>query len=103
MRKILISVPLALALLFGCASTAELPVQKKPTKSATSKAPNTKYTPRHKTTNKVAPKPTPTKTNSKMYTSCKQAFDARHVPVRKGEPEYNPRLDGDKDGLACEH
>lgn len=99
MKKLLIIVPLAAALLVGCKAPQDAP---KPTHTAS--APATHYTPRHKTTHKITPKPRPKATpNSKMYTSCVQAFNESHVPVRKGEPQYNPKLDGDHDGLACEH
>lgn len=55
-----------------------------------------------KTTVTVTPKPKAV-AKSKMYKNCIQAFNDRHVPVYKNEPEYNPNLDGDHDGMACEH
>lgn len=93
---------LALALLVpalvGCGGTTgykPTPVAT-PTHSVTHKPKVTK--PRTTPTHKVTPTP-----NSKMYKDCKQAFAERHVPVYKWEPQYNPKLDGDHDGLACEH
>lgn len=95
MKKLLAGVALAGLVLAGCSESPK-PTPPKPAVQKTT--PNVTYTPRHKTTNTVAPKPT-----SKMFKTCREAFDARHVPVYKGEPEYNPKLDGDHDGLACEH
>lgn len=37
-----------------------------------------------------------------MFTSCKEARAAGKTPLLRGEPGYNPKLDGDKDGKACE-
>lgn len=37
-----------------------------------------------------------------MFTSCKEARAAGKVPLMRGEPGYHPRLDGDRDGKACE-
>ena len=81
---------------------------------------NTQYTPRHKTTNKVPPKPVPTKTPTKTHTtkapltkptatklppfkSCKEVFEAGTVPIYPSNPRWNPKLDRDGDGMACEH
>lgn len=37
-----------------------------------------------------------------MYRTCAEAADADDTPLRKGDPGYNPALDGDEDGIACE-
>jgi endonuclease YncB( thermonuclease family) len=37
-----------------------------------------------------------------MWRSCAQARAAGAAPVYRGEPGYNPMLDGDSDGIACE-
>jgi len=37
-----------------------------------------------------------------MYRSCAAARAAGAAPMRIGTPGYNPRLDGDSDGIACE-
>lgn len=36
------------------------------------------------------------------FRSCAAARAAGAAPMRRGEPGYNPRLDGDNDGMACE-
>lgn len=36
------------------------------------------------------------------FASCEQAQAAGMTPLRKGSPGYNPDLDRDGDGLACE-
>lgn len=36
------------------------------------------------------------------YRSCAQARAAGATPVYRGQPGYNPNLDGDADGIACE-
>jgi len=37
-----------------------------------------------------------------LYRSCAQARAAGAAPMRRGQPSYNPNLDGDGDGIACE-
>lgn len=37
-----------------------------------------------------------------MYRSCAAARAAGAAPMRRGQPGYNPDLDGDRDGIACE-
>ncbi|RZA28097.1 MAG: excalibur calcium-binding domain-containing protein, partial [Proteobacteria bacterium] len=37
-----------------------------------------------------------------MYRNCDQAWAAGAAPMRRGHAAYNPNLDGDNDGLACE-
>ncbi|VWX48331.1 thermonuclease family protein [Novosphingobium sp. 9U] len=37
-----------------------------------------------------------------MYRNCDQARAAGAAPMRRGTAAYNPSLDGDNDGLACE-
>lgn len=37
-----------------------------------------------------------------VFRSCAQARAAGVAPLRRGEPGYNPALDGDGDGVACE-
>lgn len=37
-----------------------------------------------------------------VFRSCAQARAAGAAPMRRGEPGYNPSLDGDGDGVACE-
>ena len=46
--------------------------------------------------------PTPTSTTKQPYQSCAEARTRGKTPVLRGEPGYNPRLDGDKDGKMCE-
>ena len=43
-----------------------------------------------------------TPSNGYPYRSCAQARAAGAAPMRRGEPSYNPNLDGDGDGIACE-
>ncbi|CAN7622599.1 excalibur calcium-binding domain-containing protein [Phenylobacterium sp. LjRoot219] len=38
---------------------------------------------------------------AKFY-SCRDARAAGAAPMHRGEPGYNPNLDGDADGIACE-
>lgn len=45
--------------------------------------------------------PTPTTTPG-QFSSCAEARDAGAAPLRRGEPGYNPALDGDNDGTACD-
>lgn len=103
MKRLLI-VPLVLMTsLVGCKATDE------PTPVTMTKTPvptNTTYTPRHKTTNTVPPKPkvTPKVTPTvKPFASCKEAFEAGSIPIYPSNPRWNPKLDRDKDGMACEH
>lgn len=37
-----------------------------------------------------------------MFRSCAAARAAGAAPLRRGSPGYNPNLDGDADGVACE-
>lgn len=46
-----------------------------------------------------APKPAPAPVH---FTSCKQAREAGAAPLYRGDPGYNPKLDRDNDGVACE-
>ena len=55
----------------------------------------------------VTPKPTttpavPTTPAGVMYRSCAEARAAGAAPLRRGLPGYNPKLDRDGDGVACE-
>lgn len=36
------------------------------------------------------------------FRTCAQAWAVGAAPVRQGQPGYNPNLDGDHDGIACE-
>jgi len=36
------------------------------------------------------------------YRNCAAAWAAGAAPIHIGEPGYEPRLDGDHDGIACE-
>ncbi|CAN7729654.1 thermonuclease family protein [Paenibacillus sp. LjRoot56] len=52
----------------------------------------------------TAPKPVTTlqpKANT-TYNSCKEANAAGAYKIKKGEPGYSAKLDGDGDGVACE-
>jgi hypothetical protein len=40
--------------------------------------------------------------SSSMWRSCAAARAAGAAPVYRGQPGYNPNLDGDNDGIACE-
>lgn len=40
--------------------------------------------------------------SSSMWRSCAAARAAGAAPVYRGQPGYNPNLDGDHDGIACE-
>lgn len=42
------------------------------------------------------------RSSERGYPSCAAARAAGAAPMRRGEPGYNPRLDGDGDGIACE-
>jgi micrococcal nuclease len=37
-----------------------------------------------------------------VYANCKEVRAAGKAPLRKGEPGYSSKLDGDGDGIACE-
>lgn len=37
------------------------------------------------------------------YTNCAAAWAAGAAPLRQGDPGYRAKLDGDHDGVACEH
>lgn len=50
----------------------------------------------------AAPAPQPVRAPTQMYSSCAQARAAGAAPLYEGDPGYNPRLDRDKDGVACE-
>lgn len=55
----------------------------------------------------VAPKPTttpavPMAPAGTIYQSCAEARAAGVAPLRRGLPGYNPKLDRDGDGVACE-
>lgn len=39
---------------------------------------------------------------ARPFTSCAQAREAGAAPLYRGDPGYSPRLDRDKDGVACE-
>jgi endonuclease YncB( thermonuclease family) len=41
-------------------------------------------------------------TSSQAFTTCAAARAAGAAPLRKGQAGYNPKLDGDRDGVACE-
>ena len=40
--------------------------------------------------------------NGYLYRSCAQARTAGAAPMYRGQASYNPNLDGDGDGIACE-
>lgn len=40
--------------------------------------------------------------SGQAFTSCSAARAAGAAPLRRGQTGYNPRLDGDGDGVACE-
>ena len=46
-----------------------------------------------------APEPAPAPVH---FSSCKQAREAGAAPLYRGDPGYNPKLDHDNDGVACE-
>lgn len=46
--------------------------------------------------------PAPAPTPARPFTSCAQAREAGAAPLYRGDPGYSPRLDRDKDGVACE-
>jgi len=46
-----------------------------------------------------APAPAPAPVH---FSSCKQAREAGAAPLYRGDPGYNPKLDRDNDGVACE-
>lgn len=46
-----------------------------------------------------APEPAPAPVH---FSSCKQAREAGAAPLYRGDPGYNPKLDRDNDGVACE-
>ncbi|MNI03843.1 ComEC family competence protein [compost metagenome] len=57
---------------------------------------------------KSSASPTSKSSNSKqqgsdvIYNSCAEVKAAGKAPLRKGDPGYNTKLDGDQDGIACE-
>lgn len=40
--------------------------------------------------------------HSVYYANCSAVKAAGKAPIRKGDPGYSTKLDGDKDGVACE-
>jgi micrococcal nuclease len=60
----------------------------------------TTATPKPVTTSK--PTTTTTSKPSVIYNSCKEANAAGAYSIKKGEPGYSTKLDGDRDGVACE-
>ena len=40
--------------------------------------------------------------SSVMYANCGEARAAGAAPLQAGSPGWNPKLDRDKDGVACE-
>lgn len=54
---------------------------------------------------KTTQEPEPAKTTKKKvstYANCAAAWADGAAPLYKGEPGYAAKLDGDKDGIACE-
>jgi hypothetical protein len=39
---------------------------------------------------------------SGKFSSCEDAVAAGAAPMYKGDPGYSPKLDRDKDGIACD-
>lgn len=94
MKKLLIGVSVIGLTLVGCSATPERPRETTTTKATAapkSAVPNTTFTPRRNTTNPIP------------FASCKEAMEAGTVPIYPSHPRWNPRLDRDKDGMACEH
>lgn len=51
----------------------------------------------------AAPAPAPEPALAPVhFSSCKQAREAGAAPLYRGDPGYNPKLDRDNDGVACE-
>ena len=51
----------------------------------------------------AAPTPAPAPAPAPVhFSSCKQAREAGAAPLYRGDPGYNPNLDRDNDGVACE-
>lgn len=48
------------------------------------------------------PTPPPTSSGPMRFSSCAQACAAGVAPMRRGDPDYDPRLDRNNDGIACE-
>ena len=63
-------------------------------------------TPRKNTQSSPTPQPqqpaAPPQPAGPYFSSCKQARAAGYSHMRRGEPGYSPRLDGDGDGIACD-
>jgi hypothetical protein len=49
----------------------------------------------------AAPEPVVVEQSSAFH-SCREARAAGAAPMYRGQPGYNPALDGDGDGIACE-
>lgn len=58
-----------------------------------------------KPTHKVTPthKATATKPAVVPFKNCQEVFEAGTVPIYPSNPRWNPKLDRDHDGMACEH
>lgn len=41
-------------------------------------------------------------TTATRYASCEEARDAGEAPLTEDNPNFNPALDGDNDGIACD-
>lgn len=54
------------------------------------------------TSRTVVPRQGAPAASSSMWRSCAAARAAGAAPVYRGQPGYNPNLDGDSDGIACE-
>lgn len=52
-----------------------------------------------KSASRATPSP---QTPAGAFASCTQARAAGAAPLRASHPKYNPKLDGDRDGVACE-
>ncbi|CAN7174885.1 thermonuclease family protein [Paenibacillus sp. LjRoot153] len=61
-------------------------------------------TPSAKSSTTTTPKPVTTSQpkTTVTYNSCKEANAAGAYKIKKGEPGYSAKLDGDGDGVACE-
>jgi hypothetical protein len=61
----------------------------------------TKQAPVKTPVNTPSPKPA-SENESVYYENCSAVKAAGKAPIRKGDPGYSTKLDGDKDGVACE-
>lgn len=100
--KIIAVIVIGTVVLVGCGGTTGYKPTPVAPSTTTTHAPKRTVkpkaiTPTHKTTPKAtSPAVVP-------FKNCREVFEAGTVPIYPSNPRWNPKLDGDHDGMACEH